>query len=104
MCLAALALLLGSETWPPAKTAAPLVGFSYSPTESMGANRVPTEDLAILLDATDPDLVRLPIYWQLVDASPNSLDFSAVDELLAVVKEHDQLASRQTRVALTIGA
>jgi hypothetical protein len=104
MCLAALALLLGSESWPPAKTAAPLVGFSYSPVESLGANRVPTQDLAILLDATDPDLVRLPIYWESVEPTPDSLDFSSVDDLLAVVEQHDQVASRQTRVVLTIGA
>lgn len=104
MCLAALALLLGSEAWPPAKTAAPLVGFSYSPEESLGANRVPTQDLAILLDATDPDLVRLPIYWESVEPTPDSLDFSSVDELLAVVEEHDQVASRPTRVVLTVGA
>jgi hypothetical protein len=104
MCLAAVALLLGSEAWPPAKTAAPLVGFSYSPVESLGANRVPTQDLAILLDATDPDLVRLPIYWESIEPTPDSLDFSSVDELLAVVEEHDQVSSRQTRVVLTIGA
>ncbi len=104
ICLAALALLLGSEAWPPAKTAAPLVGFSYSPVESLGADRVPTQDLAMLLDATDPDLVRLPIYWESVEPTPDSLDFSSVDELLAVVEEHDQVASRQTRVVLTIGA
>jgi len=104
MCLAAAALLLGSEAWPPAKTAAPLVGFSYSPVESLGANRVPTQDLAILLDATEPDLVRLPIYWESVEPTPDSLDFSSVDELLAVVEEHDQVTSRQTRVVLTIGA
>ena len=104
MCLAALALLLGSETWPPVKSAAPLVGFSYSPVESLGANRVPTRDLAILLDTTDPDLVRLPIYWESVEPTPESLDFSSVDELLAVVEQHDQVASRQTRVVLTVGA
>lgn len=104
MCLAAGALLLGSEAWPPAKTAAPLVGFSFSPVESLGANRIPTQDLAILLDATDPDLVRLPIYWESVEPTPDSLDFSSVDELLAVVEAHDQVSSRQTRVVLTVGA
>jgi len=104
ICLAAGALLLGSEAWPPAKTAAPLVGFSFSPVESLGANRVPTQDLAILLDATDPDLVRLPIYWESVEPTPDSLDFSSVDELLAVVEAHDQVSGRQTRVVLTVGA
>jgi hypothetical protein len=104
ICLAMLALLLGSESWPHAKTAAPLVGFSYSPLESLGADRVPTQDLAKLLDATDPDLVRLPIYWESVEPTPDTLDFSSVDELLAVVEEHDQVAARQTRVVLTVGA
>jgi len=104
MCLAVLALLLGSESWPPAKTAAPLVGFSYSPLESEGAGRAPTQDLATLLDATDPDLVRLPVYWELVEPTPDTLDFSSVDELLAVVEEHNQVTSRQTRVVLTVGA
>jgi hypothetical protein len=104
ICLAALALLLGSEAWPPAKHPAPLVGFSYSPLTSQALNRAPAQDLATLLDATDPDLVRLPIYWELVEPTPESLDFSSVDELLAVVEEHDQVTSRPTRVVLTIGA
>ena len=102
--LAVLALLLGSESWAPAKTAAPLVGFSYSPEESLGAGRAPTQDLATLLDATDPDLVRLPIYWESVEPTPDTLDFSSVDELLAVIEEHNQVTSRQTRVVLTVGA
>jgi hypothetical protein len=104
MCLAAAALLLGSEVWVPAKPAAPLVGFSYSPLISTWADRAPAEDLAILLDATDPDLVRLPVYWDSVEPTPDTLDFTSVDELLAVVEAHDQLAARPTRVVLTIGA
>jgi Cellulase (glycosyl hydrolase family 5) len=99
-----LALLLGSEAWPPAKLAAPLVGFSYSPLTSQALNRVPAQDLATLLDTTDPDLVRLPIYWESVEPTPDSLDFSSIDDLMAVVREHDQVTSRPTRVVLTIGA
>ena len=104
ICLVALALLLGSETWAPAKHAAPLVGFSYSPLTSLAVNRVPAQDLATLLDATNPDLVRLPIYWESVEPTPDTLDFSSIDDLLAVVDEHDQATRRQTRVVLTIGA
>lgn len=104
ICLAALALLLGSEVWPPAKPAAPLVGFSYSPLTSLALNRAPAQDLAALLAATDPDLVRLPIYWESVEPTPDSLDFSSIDELMAVVGEHDQVTSRPTQVVLTIGA
>jgi hypothetical protein len=104
ICLASLALLLGSETWPPAKFAAPLVGFSYSPLTSQELNRDPAVDLAVLLDATDPDLVRLPVYWESVEPTPDSLDFSSIDDLMAVVEEHNQVTSRPTRVVLTIGA
>ena len=104
VCLAALALLLGSEAWPAARTAAPLVGFSYSPLTSLALNHAPAQDLAVLLDATDPDLVRLPIYWESVEPAPDSLDFSSIDDLMAVVEEHNQVASRPTQVVLTIGA
>ncbi len=104
VCLAALALLLGSEAWPAARPAAPLVGFSYSPLTSLALNHAPAQDLAVLLDATDPDLVRLPIYWESVEPAPDSLDFSSIDDLMAVVEEHNQVASRPTQVVLTIGA
>jgi hypothetical protein len=102
--LAAVALLLGSEAWPPAPKPAPLVGFSYSPLLSQWAGRPPAQDLAALLDATEPDLVRLPVYWESVAPAPDTLDFSSVDELLAVVAAHDQVSARPTRVVLTIGA
>jgi hypothetical protein len=102
--VAVVALLLGSEAWPPSKPPAPLVGFSYSPLVSQWANRDPASDLGALLDATNPDLVRLPVYWDSVEPEPDVLDFSSVDELLAVVQEHNQVASRPTRVVLTIGA
>jgi hypothetical protein len=104
VCLAGFALLLGSEVWPPSKPPPPLVGFSYSPLTSQWAQRDPAQDLAILLDETDPDLVRLPVYWESVEPTPDSLDFSSVDELLAVVQQHDLLADLPTRVVLTVGA
>jgi hypothetical protein len=104
MCLAGLALLLGSEVWPPSTPSAPLVGFSYSPLISQWAHRDPVQDLKILLAATEPDLVRLPVYWESVEPAPNALDFSSVDDLLAAVEDHNRLAIRPTRVVLTIGA
>ncbi len=102
--LVAAALLLGSETWPPAKPPAPLVGFSYSPLASLESDRDPAEDLSLLLASTDPDLVRLPVYWDLVQPAPSTLDFSSVDDLLDAVERHDQTSDRPTRVVLTIGA
>lgn len=102
--LVAAALLLGSEAWPPTKPPAPLVGFSYSPMTSQQLDRDPAEDLTQLLAATNPDLVRLPVYWDAVQPTPDSLDFSSIDELLAAVERHNQATDRRTRVVLTIGA
>jgi hypothetical protein len=102
--LAGAALLLGSEVWPSPTPPAPLVGFSYSPLMLYGAQRDPAQDLQTLLDATNPDLIRLPVYWESIQPTPDTLDFSSVDELLTVVEDHNQFAPRPTRVVLTVGA
>ena len=104
LILVAAALLLGSETWPQPQPAAPLVGFSFSPDTSLYAGRDPAQDLALLLDATEPDLVRLPIYWEAVEPTPDQLDFDSIDPLLAVVGHHNLTAMHSTRVVLTVGA
>jgi hypothetical protein len=100
----AAALLLGSESWPHQQPAAPLVGFSFSAQESLWYGRDPIQDLTTLLDATQPDLVRLPIYWEDVEPAPDMLDFERIDPLLAVVANHNVTAVHPTRVVLTIGA
>src|ERR1051325_8137522 len=98
------ALFLGSEVVPQ-HTPPPLVGFSYRPLIARQANRNPQEDLRRLLDATNADLVRLPIYWELVQATPDGpLDFSSVDSLLDVVSAYNYETGRHARVALTVGA
>ena len=104
LLMAVAALLLGSEAWPHAAPPAPLAGFSYSPESSLQVGRDPALDLQQLLDVTNPDLVRLPVYWEDVEASPDQLDFSSVDALLAVVAQHNLSAPRPTRVVLTVGA
>lgn len=98
------ALLLGSEAWPREQPPAPLAGFSYSPDTSIYEGRDPAEDLARLLDATNPDLVRLPVYWDEVAPTPKALDFSSVDSLMQVVARHNLTAPNRTRVVLTVGA
>jgi hypothetical protein len=98
------ALLLGSEVPPAPPPPAPLVGFSYSPELSQWMHTDPATDLRALLDATQPDLVRLPVYWDVAQPSPRALDFSSVDSLLAVVTDHNAVSSRPTRVILTVGA
>ncbi|TMF08030.1 MAG: hypothetical protein E6I41_09190 [Chloroflexi bacterium] len=104
IALVGLACVLGSETWAQPQSAPPLVGFSFSPKSSELASRDPGSDLRRLLSATQPDLVRLPIYWDVVQASPDELDFSSIDELLEVVAQHNLTAADPTRVVLAIGA
>src|SRR5215471_18876912 len=82
------ALALGSEAWLRPAPSPPRAGFSYSPLTSMQAGRDPASDLKQLLNATQPDLVRLPIYWELVEPKADALDFSSVDSLLDVVEDH----------------
>jgi len=101
--LMVVALALGSEIWPQ-KPAPPLAGFSFSPLASEQAQRDPRSDLAELLDATHPDVVRLPVYWELVQPTPDKLDFGSVDELLDVIVEHNQASPDEVRVVLTVGA
>ncbi|TMC53943.1 MAG: hypothetical protein E6J20_06020 [Chloroflexi bacterium] len=102
--LIAAALALGSETWPQEAPSAPLAGFSFSPLISEYAERDPARDLKVLLDSTNPDLVRLPIYWESVAPEPDRLDFTSVDTLLAVVAAHNAVSRFTTRVVLTVGA
>jgi len=104
MVLVGAALLLGSVAWQQPKPPAPLAGFSFSPLISEWAHRDPHADLGLLLDETNPDLVRLPIYWESVEPTPDQLDFSEIDGLLAVVARHNETAPNPTRVVLTIGA
>lgn len=104
MVLVGAALLLGSEAWSQPVPPPPLAGFSFSPLISLWAHRDPQADLGLLLDATNPDLVRLPVYWEAVEPTPGQMDFSQVDALLAVVARHNQVATNPTRVVLTVGA
>ena len=66
--------------------------------------RDPGADLSTLLTETNPDLVRLPVYWELTQPSPGTLDFTVTDQLLAVIADHNRTSSRPARVILTIGA
>jgi hypothetical protein len=102
--MVAAAIALGSEVWPSAAPPPPLAGFSFSPLISTQAGRDPAEDLRRLLDATEPDLVRLPIYWEDVEPTPDQLDFSSIDSLMKVVAKHNHRSGHKTSVVLTIGA
>jgi len=99
-----LAVALGSETWPQTPPPAAQVGFSFSPVTSEQANRDPAHDLAVLLAATNPDVVRLPVYWEYVEPSQGTLDFSSVDSLFDAISAHNAQTARATRIVLSIGA
>jgi len=83
---------------------APLVGFSFSPLSSVETGRDPVDDLNRLLSQTQPDVVRLPVYWELVEPTSDQLDFSSVDPLIAAIAAHNASSTVQTRVVLTLGA
>jgi hypothetical protein len=89
---------------PPLPQTPPLVGFSFSPNEvPLGDD--PAVDLASLLDQLNPDLVRLPVYWDQVEPEPGVFDFSTVDRLLATVTHHNSSRHRRhTQVLLVVGA
>lgn len=96
--------MLGSEAWARPTPPPPLAGFSFSPLTSVWAHRDPAQDLTRLLDATNPDIVRLPVYWEYVQPAPDTLDFSSVDSLMTVIAQHNQVSKTKTRVVLTVGA
>jgi hypothetical protein len=99
-----LAVALGSEAWPQTLPPPAQVGFSFSPVTSQLANRDPVHDLSVLLSATNPDVVRLPVYWEYVEPTLGAYDFSSVDSLLGAVAAHNAVSGWPTRVVLTVGA
>lgn len=98
-----IAVALGSEAWTPVAPPPPQVGFSFSPVTSEHENRNPARDLSVLLSATNPDVVRLPVYWEYVEPTLGKYDFSSVDSLLAAVAAHNKMSTRPAHVVLTIG-
>ena len=82
----------------------PLVGFSFSPAAITDGQK-PEQALGRLLQALEPDLVRLPVYWSSVAPTPTSLKYSQVDRLIATVQAHNaKKGSRNTQVVLVVGA
>src|ERR1700737_4814606 len=82
----------------------PLVGFSFSPA-AVPSGVDPAQALASLLSKLQPDVVRLPIYWSTVAPTPNSLDYTEVDRLIATIRAHNaKKGSRRAQVVLVVGA
>src|SRR5204863_5781686 len=86
------------------ETRAPAGGLQLQPACLRAGSKGSPLRPAELLDATHPDVVRLPVYWELVQPTPDKLDFGSVDELLDVIVEHNQASPDEVRVVLTVGA
>ena len=82
----------------------PMVGFSFSPYTAAYLGENPEPALRELMDRLQPDLVRLPIYWDAVEPRRGAFDFSSIDGLLAVVREYNlSHGARPARVVLEVG-
>lgn len=82
----------------------PQVGFSFSPRTAQWLGENPEPALAELLDRLNPDLVRLPIYWDSVEPSRGAFDFSSIDRMLDVIRHYNTThRARPARVILEIG-
>ena len=104
----ALVFLLVGATQPPAtlstRTTPPMVGFTFIPARAADAGYEPAAALAQLLHQLHPDLVRIPLYWSSVAPSPDHLDFTTVDQLLATVAvSNSRRHAHQTQVILVAG-
>src|SRR5262249_59552305 len=96
---------LTQRSSPEPQSATPLAGFSYSPKLARWARHDPVAGLRTLLQEVHPDLVRLPVYWDTVAPTPDHLDFSETDRLLAVIAEYNATRPDQdARVVLVVGA
>lgn len=104
LLLVPLCLLMAPAGVSRPSPAPPKVGFSFTPNAARYANHDPGAALTTLLDRIQPDLVRLPIYWEDVAPTPTRLDFSEVDGLIQRVRQHNREAQRPARLILTVGA
>lgn len=111
MCAVAVAVGISSAAFPtvavdpqPPVIDPPLIGFSFSP-QALTDGRDPAQALAELLDKLQPDLVRLPVYWESVAPTPTELDYTPVDQLIRTIERHNaKKGARQTQVVLVVGA
>jgi hypothetical protein len=96
--------LVGSQAGVAAAATPALVGFSFSPKAATYLGQDPTVALQTLLVQLTPDLVRLPVYWDSVEAAKGKFDFSQTDQLVALVDAYNRTrVARPARVILIAG-
>lgn len=82
----------------------PLVGFSFSPKTAEWLGENPAAALRELLDRLNPELVRLPVYWDTTEPRRGAFDFSSPDSLLNVVRQYNVThRARPAHVVLVVG-
>ena len=96
---------IGSSTGDIARAATPaLIGFSFSPRAALYEGQEPVAALRTLVDELNPDLVRLPVYWDAVEAQRGSFDFTETDQLIKVIEDYNRTrVTRPARVILIAG-
>jgi hypothetical protein len=81
-----------------------LIGFSFSPRTAIFEGQEPLTSLRTLVDELNPDLVRLPVYWDAVEAKRGSFDFNETDRLVRVIEESNRTrGTHPARVILIAG-
>lgn len=73
------------------------LGLSYSPRYATQIGLNPKVTFLKILDDFNPKTLRLPVYWDEVEAELNDLNFSSVDYYL------DQTQTRNIKVVLVLG-
>ena len=88
-----------------ARAASPaMIGFSFSPRTAAYFGEDPAPALLSLMNQLAPDLVRLPVYWDSVEAKRGTFDFTETDDLIKVVDAYNQASGvRPARVVLIVG-
>ena len=88
-----------------ARAASPAqIGFSFSPRAATALGEDPASALGELMPQLTPDLVRLPVYWDSVEAKRGAFDFTETDQLIKVVERYNQTRGvRPARIVPIVG-
>lgn len=60
----------------------PKLGITFSPRYARELGLNPTEVMGKILSDLSPEIIRLPLYWDEVEPTPNQFDFSQTEEFV----------------------
>jgi hypothetical protein len=82
----------------------PQVGFSFSPKAAEWLGEDANSALKSLLVQLHPDVIRLPVYWDIVETKKGVFDFSEPNSMLQTVENYNSThPKQQVKVILVIG-